>query len=510
MCIHCGAPFWYQERCKDASKERHRPVYTGCCRRGKVSLPKYPDWPSPLSELLKFDGGPASQKFLRLIREYNSMFAFTSLGVHIDDSVNVGNGPYVFKICGVVCHQIGSLLPPPNNPRPKFAQLYIYDTSNEINNRMSIFHDDDAAVDDTSMLADRLSTSLRGRRRSRDAQESDNVEDGSERPLRRRRLRREEPDCDVVDSLRSMLNNHNPLVQTFRMAEKRIFSPDSPEVAIRLFGHEGADHGNRYSLPAAPELAALIVDDFSEEANRFDVIVQKNAGFFQRVSPLNPSLMALQYPLLFPYGSMGYHLGIPYRSTDGSPIRGRKNVSMLEYYCYRFHYRKGEPNPFTCCGRLSDQIKVDAYSCVESCRLSYHFWNQEKLRSETYQGLSDALGEGDSNGKNVGVEYILHSSYTGGPRYMIQNYQDGMAICRVFGAPDLFITFTCNPKWDEIAEALVFEPGQTHADRPDIVTRVFKMKVNQYRSRVRKGKTFGPIDACMHLPTDLCRFTFPS
>jgi hypothetical protein len=61
---------------------------------------------------------------------------------------------------------------------------------------------------------------------------------------------------------------------------------------------------------------------------------------------------------------------------------------------------------------------------------------------------------------------------------MIQNYQDGMAICRVFGAPDLFITFTCNPKWDEITEALLMEPGQKHADRPDIVTRVFKMKIN--------------------------------
>ena len=61
-------------------------MYTGCCRHGKVSLPIYPAWPSPLSELLRFDGGPECKRFLRLIREYNSMFAFTSLGVHIDRS----------------------------------------------------------------------------------------------------------------------------------------------------------------------------------------------------------------------------------------------------------------------------------------------------------------------------------------------------------------------------------------------------------------------------------------
>jgi hypothetical protein len=297
-----------------------------------------------------------------------------------------------------------------------------------------------------------------------------------------------------------MLNACNPLVQTFRTAEKRLFSPDAPNIAIRLFGHEGAEHGNRYSLPAASELAALIVDDFSVERNRFDIIVQKNAGYFQRVSPLNPSLMALQYPLLFPYASMGFHLGIRYRDVDGVPRGGRQYVTMLEYYCYRFHYRRGEPNPFTCCGRQSNQIMVDSFSCIESCRLSYHFWNQDSLRSETYQGLSDALGEGTSSGKNIGVQYILHSSFTGGPRYMIQNYQDGMAVCRVHGAPDLFITFTCNPKWDEISDALIVEPGQTHADRPDIVTRVFKMKVNEFSAGVKKGKTFGPVNACMYLP----------
>lgn len=33
---------------------------------------------------------------------------------------------------------------------------------------------------------------------------------------------------------------------------------------------------------------------------------------------------------------------------------------------------------------------------------------------------------------------------------MIQHYQDAMAIRRVKGPPDLFITFTCNPKWIDI------------------------------------------------------------
>jgi hypothetical protein len=50
-----------------------------------------------------------------------------------------------------------------------------------------------------------------------------------------------------------------------------------------------------------------------------------------------------------------------------------------------------------------------------------------------------------------------------------------MAIVRYFGRPTLFITFTANPKWPEIT--LHLDPGQTTADRPDLVTRVFHLKV---------------------------------
>ena len=75
---------------------RHRVDYVGCCHGGKISLPAPLPWPSPLRELMRFDGGPASKNFMKSIRQYNSMFAFTSLGVHVDRSVNIGSGPYIF------------------------------------------------------------------------------------------------------------------------------------------------------------------------------------------------------------------------------------------------------------------------------------------------------------------------------------------------------------------------------------------------------------------------------
>ena len=72
------------------------------------------------------------------IRVYNSMFAFTSFGANIQSNINKSSGPYIFKISGQIHHLIGSLLPINNNP-PKFAQLYIYDTENEIQNRIATF-----------------------------------------------------------------------------------------------------------------------------------------------------------------------------------------------------------------------------------------------------------------------------------------------------------------------------------------------------------------------------------
>jgi hypothetical protein len=55
----------------------------------------------------------------------------------------------------------------------------------------------------------------------------------------------------------------------------------------------------------------------------------------------------------------------------------------------------------------------------------------------------------------------------------------------------LFITFTCNPKWQEIADALKFVPGQRPDARPDIVSRVFKLKVDELLSGLKKGTYFG-------------------
>ena len=65
------------------------------------------------------------------------------------------------------------------------------------------------------------------------------------------------------------------------------------------------------------------------------------------------------------------------------------------------------------------------------------------------------------------------SSLTFIPHWYNAQFQDGMAICHKYHKPDLFITMTCNPHWDEIKTQL---NGARIQDRPALVARVFKQK----------------------------------
>ncbi|GJX29833.1 putative reverse transcriptase domain-containing protein [Tanacetum coccineum] len=84
-------------------------------------------------------------------RWYNSMFAFTSMGGKQDNSVNTGRGPYCYRIQGMNYHRMGSLLPYEGKPL-MFSHLYIYDTENEVKNRIKFARERDGRKYDLPML----------------------------------------------------------------------------------------------------------------------------------------------------------------------------------------------------------------------------------------------------------------------------------------------------------------------------------------------------------------------
>ena len=133
---------------------------------------------------------------------------------------------------------------------------------------------------------------------------------------------------------------------------------------------------------------------------------------------------------------------------------------------------------------------VDAFVNVEEDRLDFIRVNQENLRSEHYKGIHDVIARGDVEGSTTG-KIILPSFLTGSPRYMINNYQDVMAICRCYENPDLFITFTCNVNWPEIHREIKKTRNYQPEDEPNIIVRVFHSKLIDMMSFIKSGKHFG-------------------
>lgn len=81
---------------------------------------------------------------------------------------------------------------------------------------------------------------------------------------------------------------------------------------------------------------------------------------------------------------------------------------------------------------------------------------------------------------------------------MQQNCQDAMALMRYFHSkPDLFITMTCNPRWEEITREL--GEGQKASDRPDLVNRVFHLKLTALLKDIRENGVLGRCVACVHV-----------
>ncbi|PWA86276.1 hypothetical protein CTI12_AA141740 [Artemisia annua] len=93
-CHWCGAAFWFGGRLKSSRGSRIR--YSRCCGEGNVRLQQERDSPDSIKQLFK------DKHFMENIRAYNQMFSMTSFGAEIDDTVNNGRGPYVFKLIQIL------------------------------------------------------------------------------------------------------------------------------------------------------------------------------------------------------------------------------------------------------------------------------------------------------------------------------------------------------------------------------------------------------------------------
>ncbi|RZC28638.1 hypothetical protein D0Y65_000557 [Glycine soja] len=263
-------------------------------------------------------------------------------------------------------------------------------------------------------------------------------------------------DEQIIIAIKDMLDHHNHYAQKFRMARDKLHSTTVPDLKMKLISQRQTD-GRLYNLPTTTEVAALIVGD-EHSADKRDIIIEKQSGLLKRINELHPAYLPLQYPLLYPKGEDGYRLNIPHKDHANIHTAKRKQVTLREYFCYRLQSRTNEAQTILHSRRLFQQWIVDGYCMIED------------------------------RGKRI----ILPSSFVGSQRYMEQLYFDGMAICGHLGFPDLFLTMTCNPTWSEI-QRKVTQSNLTPNNCLDIITRVFKIKLNQLMNDLKHGNIFGNI-----------------
>ncbi|XP_074377243.1 uncharacterized protein LOC141718757 [Apium graveolens] len=211
ICSKCQAIMWNQEK-NNKSAPRKPPTFSLYCKNGQITLDKEKQPPKPLATLLS--GASRFRDFKQNIRIYNCMFAMSSTGGKIDHSINRGGAPYCFKVKGVNYHSIGSFVPL-DGAIPKFCQLYIYDTEDEVNNRIN---------------------AVKGG--------NDSVDEG------------------IVQSLLEMLDKYNRLVKGFRMARERIEHNAVDEFILVLIASPSASGRPNHIFPSNEVVGLIVTDDY--------------------------------------------------------------------------------------------------------------------------------------------------------------------------------------------------------------------------------------------------------
>lgn len=235
-------------------------------------IPYLPEAPAPIQELFTSTNAEG-RSFRQNIRQYNNAFAFTSIGVKLDEAIMRSAGPYCFKIMGELSHLHGTLLLDVEQPRA-WAQHYIHDQR-------------EAAIED-------------------------------------RHQRNESLSHDTMVKIYDVLHEHNPFPAIYRHAyevlqAQEAESPDAIDhhVKLRIVDAVGTDQ-RTYNCPTAEEIAVVIPNSPGDTSDSRDIILrlrpsvnaqgERTSGLL-RIKQGASAYAPLHYPLLFPQGEPGWTWG---------------------------------------------------------------------------------------------------------------------------------------------------------------------------------------------------------
>jgi hypothetical protein len=249
-----------------------------------------------------------------------------------------------------------------------------------------------------------------------------------------------------------------------------------------------------------PQSTFLVYPKYSFAGNQLNQIMYEN----------NPFCESMCYPMLFPCGESGYHVNIQHAKTD---LKKQNRTTAREYAAYRMMSRGLGDVPrldggfvyadLNCARKLFQHYIVDSFVKAENEDLRFYKKHTAELKVSKYTAVHAYLRKkADEKGAVPGQVFVvptshtvihlflslfclyyfiyymnLISNYKGSKRYMKEAMEDAVATLVGLNElhPDLFITITTNPNCREIQENL--RPGEKYTDRPDLVARVFKLKL---------------------------------
>ena len=439
VCSECGA-FKFK---------RESPGF--CCSSGKIKTAVFPKPPGGLSELWKSNDAPG-KLLKKYSREINNAVALSS--IKVTEKRFGGFTPTVI-FQGQVKHRAGSLLPA-DGEIPRFSQVYCLDARLENTQRFENMY-----IPPSTSKADK---------------------DGLKK---------------LLPKVTNILHDHNPFVKDFKMI---LEMPEEElahgKIVISAKERPRGEHARRYNAPTNLEEVSILTNEAPH-----DLVLQMRGGGLRTIHDLNPKGMALHFTLLFPLGTRGW-------DPDEKQVGGKRRITTKQFYVYHLQVRdNGNDNFLMRAGRLFQEFCCMVWVCIENQRLLFQRLNQKALRADSYKSVKEATEERirnagarsdqlfpDDQQKTPIGQKILAGTHIGSQRWYNAKHQDGMAILRKHGGkPDLFITMTCNPQWPEIQEQLM--DGQTSQDRPDIVARVFKLKMDQLMRDLIHGQLLGKVVA---------------
>lgn len=413
-----------------------------CCHNGKVDLPPLMPYPEALRRLLMMEDAK-SKNFMENIRQYNSAMAFASFGAQM--ITPPGRGPYCFKIHGQIYHCTGSLHPS-HGTSPSFSQLYIIEGNEAVQHRLQHPENSRCCEELMHLLAD-------------------------------------------------IITNLSPYAAAYKHMDQVVSElPAENRSQVTMYFKRGPDQ-RRYNEPSHDEVAVIFTSNDGAPPMERDIVVYPVNQPPRNISYMSANIDPMTYPVFFPRGELGWHDGITHNPDKATAKRNK--VTLLQFYSYRLAERE-DFHPLFWGGKLFQQYVVDAYVKTEASRLDFLRRNQATLRVELYQGLMDHLhAQAAEQNLRPGRMVILPSTFQGSPRAMQQNYQDAMAIVAKYGKPDIFLTFTCNPKHTDILQNL---PNNQNAEnRPDIVARIFKMHLQELLHDVVENHVLGKVTAYVYV-----------